>query len=370
MYRLYVERKPGFENEAKRIYSEITGFLGIRSVTGIRYLNRYDVENVSEGIFKASANRIFSEPQSDSVVFETLEIPQNVTCITWEYLPGQYDQRADSAEQCLTLLREGLKDSVAVGKEPPRVRCAKIVLLEGEVSASDVEKIQHYLINPVDSRLTGSEKPETLEMKVSEPGDIATVEGFTTLDAAGLSDLRTRLGLAMDDADVKWMQDYFVSKHRDPTITEIRVLDTYWSDHCRHTTFATELTDIQFDNGQYRELIEDVFKQYLNDHKEQYEGRNDKYVCLMDIGTLAAKRIHLGQANEDDRPPHQADSHQAIVSRRLCRRRACCVGGGPTRASSGGTTASRQRVCALLEVAGPTLEALFPEKRTPTVRGR
>ncbi len=291
MYRLYVERKPGFENEAKRIYSEITGFLGIRSVTGIRYLNRYDVENVSEGIFKASANRIFSEPQSDSVVFETLEIPQNVTCITWEYLPGQYDQRADSAEQCLTLLREGLKDSVAVGKEPPRVRCAKIVLLEGEVSASDVEKIQHYLINPVDSRLTGSEKPETLEMKVSEPGDIATVEGFTTLDAAGLSDLRTRLGLAMDDADVKWMQDYFVSKHRDPTITEIRVLDTYWSDHCRHTTFNTILKDIKIEDGPYASLFRSSYENYTKMRTELYAKRKDKPVTLMDMACIGAKYL-------------------------------------------------------------------------------
>ena len=291
MYRLYVERKPGFENEAKRIFGEITGFLGINGVKGVRYLNRYDVENVGEAVAKAAATRIFSEPQSDSVFFENLDIPSGATQIIWEYLPGQYDQRADSAEQCLTLLREGLKDSVSVGTEPPRVRCAKIVLLEGDVSASDAEKIQHYLINPVDSRLTSSEKPETLEMKVHEPGDIETVTGFVSLDESGREELRSRLGLAMDAADVKWMQDYFISKHRDPTITEIRVLDTYWSDHCRHTTFNTILRDIKIEDGPYAQLFRSSLANYTDMRTELYAGRTDKPVTLMDMAVIGAKYL-------------------------------------------------------------------------------
>ena len=152
MFRIYVERKAGFQNEAARIFSEITGFLGIGGVTGVRYFNRYDIENVADEVAKASAVRIFSEPQSDFVIYDSLEVPADVTQIIWEYLPGQYDQRADSAEQCLTLLREGMKSATKVGTEPPAVRCAKIVFLEGSVCADDVLKIQKYLINPVDSR--------------------------------------------------------------------------------------------------------------------------------------------------------------------------------------------------------------------------
>ncbi len=291
MYRLYVERKAGFDNEATRILSEITGFLGINSVKGVRYLNRYDVENVGEAVFKASATRIFSEPQSDFVIYETLEVPQDATQIIWEYLPGQYDQRADSAEQCLSLLREGLKDSVTVGTEPPRVRCAKIVLLTGSVSAGDVEKIQHYLINPVDSRLAQAEKPDTLEMKVTEPADIKTVDGFINLDKNGLEDLRVKLGLAMDALDVKWMQDYFASKHRDPTITEIRVLDTYWSDHCRHTTFNTILRNIKIKDGPYADLFRSSLQNYTDMRTELYASRTDKPVTLMDMAVIGAKYL-------------------------------------------------------------------------------
>ena len=291
MFRLYVERKSGFENEANRIFSEITGFLGISSVKSVRYLNRYDVENVSEGVAKAAATRIFSEPQSDTVCFETLEIPDGATQIVWEYLPGQYDQRADSAEQCLSLLREGLRNSVAVGTEAPRVRCAKIVILEGSVSAGEVEKIQHYLINPVDSRLASGSRPETLKIKTEEPKDIETVTGFISLDEEGRESLRARLGLAMDGADVKWMQDYFISKHRDPTITEIRVLDTYWSDHCRHTTFNTILRDIKIPDGPYAELFRSSLKNYTDMRAELYADRNDKPVTLMDMAVIGAKYL-------------------------------------------------------------------------------
>ena len=291
MFRIYVERKSGFENEARRIFAEISGFLGIDGVTGVRYLNRYDVENVSDDVAKAAATRIFSEPQSDSVIYEKLDLAQGVTEIIWEYLPGQYDQRADSAEQCLTLLREGLKSLVKVGTEPPRVRCAKIVLLEGKVAASDVEKIQHYLINPVDSRLTDDSVPETLEMKTHVPGDIEVQNGFIKMSSAELDKYREKLGLAMDAADVKWMQDYFASEKRDPTITEIRVLDTYWSDHCRHTTFNTILKDVKVQDGPYADLFRSSLKNYTEMRTDLYAGRTDKKVTLMDMACIGAKYL-------------------------------------------------------------------------------
>lgn len=291
MFRIYVERKAGFQNEAARIYAEINGFLGIAGVTGVRYLNRYDVENVAEGVAKAAAQRIFSEPQSDSVCFESLSIPEGCTQIIWEYLPGQYDQRADSAEQCLSLLREGMRGSTVVGTEPPRVRCAKIVLLSGSVSAADVQKIQAYLINPVDSRLASAAKPQTLQMQADVPADIPTVEGFTALDADGLEAYRRKLGLAMDFADAKWMQDYFKSEGRDPTITEIRVLDTYWSDHCRHTTFNTVLKDVKIPDGPYAGLFRSSLASYTDMRTELYADRTDKPVTLMDMAVIGAKYL-------------------------------------------------------------------------------
>ena len=165
MFRVYVERKAGFQNEAERIYSEVKDFLGISGVTGVRYFNRYDVENVSDDVAKAAAIRIFSEPQSDYCLFEKVDIANNETVIIWEYLPGQYDQRADSAEQCLSLLRASMAATAEVGTLPPKVRCAKMVVLKGSISAADVKKIEDYLINPVDSRLADDKKPETLEIK-------------------------------------------------------------------------------------------------------------------------------------------------------------------------------------------------------------
>ncbi len=291
MFRIYVERKEGFTNEASRIYSEITGFLGIGGVTGVRYFNRYDVENVADEVAKAAAVRIFSEPQSDFVTFESLEIPEDQTAIIWEYLPGQYDQRADSAEQCLSLLREGMKGQTTVGTEPPRVRCAKVVLLSGTVSADDVKKIQNYLINPVDSRLTDDTKPTTLEMTSSTPQDIPTVTGFISLDDAALESYRKELGLAMDFADIKFLKDYFVSINRDPTITEIRVLDTYWSDHCRHTTFLTELDEVKIEEGPYADLFKKSYDNYTALRTDLYADRKDKKVTLMDMACIGAKYL-------------------------------------------------------------------------------
>lgn len=291
MFRIYVERKAGFQNEAARIFSEITGFLGIGGVTGVRYFNRYDIENVADEVAKASAVRIFSEPQSDFVVYDSLEVPADITQIIWEYLPGQYDQRADSAEQCLTLLREGMKSATKVGTEPPAVRCAKIVFLEGSVCADDVLKIQKYLINPVDSRLADSSKPATLRMSSIVPADIAVVSGFISKSESELDSYRKELGLAMDLADVKFMQDYFKSINRDPTFTEIRVLDTYWSDHCRHTTFLTVLDDVKIEDGPYASALKKSLDNYKAVRADLYADRKDKPVTLMDMACIGAKYL-------------------------------------------------------------------------------
>lgn len=291
MFRLYVERKPGFTNEADRIFSEIKNFLGISGVTGVRYLNRYDVENISEAVEMVAATRVFSEPQSDFCIFNTVDVPEGSTVIVWEYLPGQYDQRADSAEQCLSLLRAGLASSCTVGTEPPRVRCAKMVILSGTVTIDDVKKIENYLINPVDSRLTDDSVPETLEMTGENPDDIPVVQGFISFDDEALESYRNKMGLAMDFADIRFLQDYFKGENRDPTETEIRVLDTYWSDHCRHTTFLTELKNIKIEDGPYANLFRKSLQNYTDMRTELYAGRTDKAVCLMDMAVIGMKYL-------------------------------------------------------------------------------
>ena len=291
MFRLYVERKPGFTNEADRIFSEIKNFLGISGVTGVRYLNRYDVENISEAVEMVAATRVFSEPQSDFCIFNTVDVPEGSTVIVWEYLPGQYDQRADSAEQCLSLLRAGLASSCTVGTEPPRVRCAKMVVLSGNVTVDDVKKIENYLINPVDSRLTDDSVPETLEMTGENPDDIPVVKGFISFDDEALESYRNKMGLAMDFADIRFLQDYFKGENRDPTETEIRVLDTYWSDHCRHTTFLTELKNIKIEDGPYANLFRKSLQNYTDMRTELYAGRTDKPVCLMDMAVIGMKYL-------------------------------------------------------------------------------
>ena len=291
MFRLYVERKPGFTNEADRIFSEIKNFLGISGVTGVRYLNRYDVENISEAVEMVAATRVFSEPQSDFCIFNTVDVLEGSTVIVWEYLPGQYDQRADSAEQCLSLLRAGLASSCTVGTEPPRVRCAKMVVLSGNVTVDDVKKIENYLINPVDSRLTDDSVPETLEMTGENPNDIPVVKGFISFDDEALESYRNKMGLAMDFADIRFLQDYFKGENRDPTETEIRVLDTYWSDHCRHTTFLTELKNIKIEDGPYANLFRKSLQNYTDMRTELYAGRTDKPVCLMDMAVIGMKYL-------------------------------------------------------------------------------
>ena len=297
MYRLYVERREGFENEARRYLSEINSFLGIAGVKAVRYFNRYDIENVSDDVARIAATRIFSEPQSDFVFTEKLPEHSGKEII-WEFLPGQYDQRADSAEQCLSLLRAGLKD-VKTLTVAPLVRCAKVVILEGDVSDEEIKKIQNYLINPVDSRLTDDTKPETLKMHSEEPADIPVVDGFIKMDDQALEAYRNKMGLAMDFADIKFLQDYFKGEGRDPVETEIRVLDTYWSDHCRHTTFLTELKDIKIEDGPYADLFKQSLENYNNMRTDLYAGRKDKPVCLMDMAVIGMKYLKKHGKLED-----------------------------------------------------------------------
>ena len=297
MYRLYVERREGFENEARRYLSEINSFLGIAGVKAVRYFNRYDIENVSDDVARIAATRIFSEPQSDFVFTEKLPEHSGKEII-WEFLPGQYDQRADSAEQCLSLLRAGLKD-VKTLTAAPLVRCAKVVILEGDVSDEEIKKIQNYLINPVDSRLTDDTKPETLKMHSEEPADIPVVDGFIKMDDQALEAYRNKMGLAMDFADIKFLQDYFKGEGRDPVETEIRVLDTYWSDHCRHTTFLTELKDIKIEDGPYADLFKQSLENYNNMRTDLYAGRKDKPVCLMDMAVIGMKYLKKHGKLED-----------------------------------------------------------------------
>ena len=297
MYRLYVERREGFENEARRYLSEINSFLGIAGVKAVRYFNRYDIENVSDDVARIAATRIFSEPQSDFVFTEKLPEHSGKEII-WEFLPGQYDQRADSAEQCLSLLRAGLKD-VKTLTAAPLVRCAKVVILEGDVSDEEIKKIQNYLINPVDSRLTDDTKPETLKMHSEEPADIPVVDGFIKMDDQALEAYRNKMGLAMDFTDIKFLQDYFKGEGRDPVETEIRVLDTYWSDHCRHTTFLTELKDIKIEDGPYADLFKQSLENYNNMRTDLYAGRKDKPVCLMDMAVIGMKYLKKHGKLED-----------------------------------------------------------------------
>ena len=234
VHRIYVEKRPGLSPEAGSLLADLRDFLGIRSLAGVRVLNRYDVENIDPQVYERAKTVVFSEPQADVIWDETFPQPRNAhSLLAVEALPGQFDQRADSCAQCIQLM---------AGVERPRVRHAKVYLLEGRLSQEELDKIRGYLINPVESREASLEKPETLARDYAAPAMVETLTGFTALDEAGLAALLEKLGLAMDLDDLKFLQAYFRDDEgRDPTITEVRVVDTYWSDHCRHTTFSTHL---------------------------------------------------------------------------------------------------------------------------------
>ena len=281
--RVYVEKKKEYAVHAKELKEEIKKYLSISSLENVRELIRYDVEDVSDKTYEKALVTVFSEPPVDDYYEETFQMAENEKAFSVEYLPGQFDQRADSAEQCVKLLNE---------KENPVIRSATTYVLSGKISEDEFEKIKAYCVNPVDSRLTDEKKPDTLIMKYEEPADVAIFTGFKDMEEGELKKLYDSLGLAMTFKDFLHIQKYFLEEEkRDPSMTEIRVLDTYWSDHCRHTTFLTELKDVAFGDGFAKEVIEGSYDHYYKTHQEIFKGRDDKYVSLMDIALMAMRKL-------------------------------------------------------------------------------
>ncbi len=287
VYRIYVEKKEELCNEAHALLSEANSFLGIKSLTGVRVINRYDVENISSELFDIAVRNVFSEPQID-IVTEDIET-EGYTVFATEYLPGQFDLRADSAEQCIQLISCG---------DRPKVRSAKVYLLLGDLSEEETEKIKHHVINPVESREATLDRYETLIDKFDIPTEVATVTGFTSMDDEALENKVRELGLAMDGDDLRFCRDYFVSEKRDPTITEIRMIDTYWSDHCRHTTFNTTIDSVKFEDG----VLQAAYERYLKTREAL--GRK-KPINLIDIATLATKYLKV-----NGKLPHLDESEE------------------------------------------------------------
>ncbi|MCI9338284.1 MAG: phosphoribosylformylglycinamidine synthase [Lachnospiraceae bacterium] len=282
--RIYVEKKEPFAVKAKELHEEIGSFLGIR-VDGVRVFIRYDVENISDEVFEKACKTVFSEPPVDELYEESIEIPAGAKVFSVEFLPGQFDQRADSAVQCVQFLRED---------QEPVIRTAVTYMILGNVTEEDFARIKAYCINPVDSRETGLEKPDTLLTQFQEPADVAVLEGFAQMGEEPLKELYDSLSLAMTFKDFRHIQNYFRDdERRDPTMTEIRVLDTYWSDHCRHTTFSTELTEVEFGEGYYRTPLETTYRSYLDTREEIFgEGHSgDRFVCLMDLALMAMRKL-------------------------------------------------------------------------------
>ena len=284
--RVFVEKKSDFAVKAKDLEHEIRGYLGIKDIASVRVLIRYDVENVTDETFEKACNGIFAEPPVDVLYREEFPAEEGSRVFSVEYLPGQFDQRADSAVQCIQFIKED---------EQPVIKTAVVYVIKGEgreISDAELHAVKAHCINPVDSRETGMEKPETLVTIFDEPEDVRIFDGFKDMAAEEFRKLYDSLGLAMTFKDFLHIQNYFKNEEtRDPSMTEIRVLDTYWSDHCRHTTFSTELTDISFGEGDYRAPIEETYKQYLADHSEIFKGREDKFICLMDLALMAMRKL-------------------------------------------------------------------------------
>ena len=281
--RIYVEKKAPFAVKAKELKEEIGSYLGITGVEEVREFIRYDVENISEDTFEKACKTVFSEPPVDILYSENIEIPANGKVFSVEYLPGQFDQRADSAVQCVKFLKED---------EEPIIKTAVTYLITGDVSEDEFDKIKAYCINPVDSRETDMIKPDTLITEYDDPADVIIFNGFKDLPEDELRNLYDSLGLAMTFKDFLHIQNYFAGEeNRDPSMTEIRVLDTYWSDHCRHTTFSTELKNIEFEEGYYKAPLETTYASYLDTRAEIFAERDDKFICLMDLALMAMRKL-------------------------------------------------------------------------------
>ena len=303
--RVYVEKKPSFAVKAKELKHEISSYLGIKTVTAVRVLIRYDVENISDDVFEKACHTVFAEPPVDDLYLEKFEAADGAHIFSVEFLPGQFDQRADSAVQCVQFLDENAQ---------PILRSATTYVIEGDITEEEFEAIKNHCINPVDSRETGLQKPETLVTEFKDPEDVKIFDGFRDMDEAPLKELYSSLNLAMTFKDFLHIQNYFKNEEkRDPSMTEIRVLDTYWSDHCRHTTFSTELTQVKFDEGDYKTPIVDTYNRYLSDREVLYKGRDDKFVCLMDLALMAMKKLKSEGKLQDQEESDEINACSIVV---------------------------------------------------------
>ena len=281
VYRVFAEKKKGNDIEAVHMLNDLKNNVGITGLEEVRIINRYDAEGLSEESFKAAVKGVFSEANLDDVYYEEITFSPEWRVFATEFLPGQYDQRADSAAQCIQLLTVG---------ERPTVTSAKVIAVKGDITDAEFDKIKAYVINPVESRLASMDKPETLDIKSDVPADIVRINGFINMTDEEIAKYHASMGFAMSIADLCWVRDYFKNdENRDPSLTELKVIDTYWSDHCRHTTFATQLDEIKIDEGKYSKAIEEALEQYFELRKEVYGDRKDKIVCLMDMACLGTK---------------------------------------------------------------------------------
>ena len=291
--RIYAEKRPGYDVAARQLCQELREALGTEAISHVRIFQRYDVEGLSDAAFESARGIIFSEPNADTLYDETL--PQlDAQLLAVEYLPGQYDQRADSAAQCLQLL--------SPEQAKPKVACAKVYAIEGDgVTGEMMEAVAHHVINPVEARRASMEKPETLEMQADVPADVAVIEGFTQMSDKALGEMVARMGMAMSAEDLCFCRDYFRdTEKRDPSVTELRAIDTYWSDHCRHTTFLTAIDEITFDDGRFTAPVKAAYELYVETRKDVY-GARKKDISLMDMATLGAKALRrMGKLDDLD----------------------------------------------------------------------
>ena len=303
--RIYVEKKPAYAVAAKDLFENIRDYLGIRTVTGVRVLIRYDIENISDKTYEEAKITIFSEPPVDVLYEEAFPMQEGETAFSVEALPGQFDQRADSAEQCVKLLNEN---------EEPVIRSATTYVIAGACSEEELAHIKDFCINPVDSRENNADKPETLVTEYEEPADVKIFDGFRNMPEAELKALYDSLGLAMTFKDFQFIQEHFAAEEsRDPSMTEIRVLDTYWSDHCRHTTFQTELKNVTFEDGDYKAPMQAAYDMYQAHRAEIFAGRKDKYVSLMDIALMAMRKLKKDGKLDDQEETDEINACSIIV---------------------------------------------------------
>ena len=302
--RIYVEKKKAYAVRAVELFENIKTYLGISDIAGVRVLVRYDIENLDDKTFAEARGTIFSEPPLDELYEETFPKEAGDTVFSAEYLPGQFDQRADSAVQCVQLID---KDAA------PVIRTATTYVLSGKLSAQEIEAVKHFCINPVDSRECAEEKPETLTQNYPAPDDVKTVEGFTSMPEDDFRALYASFGLAMTYEDFLEIRHYFESEKRNPTVTEIRVLDTYWSDHCRHTTFQTELTKVSFLDGDFRERLTKTYERYRRDHEDLLGGRSDKFICLMDLALMGMRRLKKDGKLTDQEETDEINACSVVV---------------------------------------------------------